>query len=237
MGINNLMPFIRSACTAGLLHQNHRDKVYAVDMSCLIYKGIYHGNYIDYIRRYINCFQKLASRVILVFDGKPPKAKGAEVTSRLKHRLKYRLMAADVLERANATQSEDQKKKLMDEAKKLEIRSKGMTQEVIDDVKATFGSLEKFEVIQSPGESDAQLAYLALNGIADVVITDDTDLVVYGCPNIVFKLTPGGQGLFYELKRLALSFEWPVFRWMCIMAGCDYFKGGLKGKSFEDRAF
>lgn len=43
---------------------------------------------------------------------------------------------------------------------------------------------EGVEFIVAPYEADAQLAYLALNNLVDAVITEDSDLVVYGCPRV-----------------------------------------------------
>ncbi len=40
------------------------------------------------------------------------------------------------------------------------------------------------EFIVAPYEADAQIAYLALNGLVDVVITEDSDLLAYGCPRV-----------------------------------------------------
>ena len=41
---------------------------------------------------------------------------------------------------------------------------------------------EGIECIVAPYEADAQLAYLALTGDVDAVITEDSDLLPYGCP-------------------------------------------------------
>ena len=38
--------------------------------------------------------------------------------------------------------------------------------------------------IVAPYEADAQMAYLALMGEAYVVITEDSDLLAYGCPRV-----------------------------------------------------
>jgi len=40
---------------------------------------------------------------------------------------------------------------------------------------------EQIEFIVAPYEADAQLAFLSLNNLVDAVITEDSDLVVYGC--------------------------------------------------------
>ena len=40
------------------------------------------------------------------------------------------------------------------------------------------------ECIVAPYEADAQLAFLSKSGIADVVITEDSDLLVFGCKKV-----------------------------------------------------
>lgn len=40
------------------------------------------------------------------------------------------------------------------------------------------------DCIVAPYEADAQLAYLNVTGIADVVITEDSDLTLFGCKKV-----------------------------------------------------
>ena len=40
------------------------------------------------------------------------------------------------------------------------------------------------EFIVAPYEADAQMAYLALNGLVAAVLTEDSDLLTYGCPRV-----------------------------------------------------
>jgi exonuclease 1 len=47
--------------------------------------------------------------------------------------------------------------------------------------------------VVAPYEADAQMAYMARSGIVDLVITEDSDLLAYGCPEVVFKLQRGGD--------------------------------------------
>ena len=44
------------------------------------------------------------------------------------------------------------------------------------------------DCIVAPYEADAQLAYLNVSGLADVVVTEDSDLTLFGCSKILFKL-------------------------------------------------
>lgn len=43
---------------------------------------------------------------------------------------------------------------------------------------------ENIDCIVAPYEADAQLAYLNIIGIADVVITEDSDLTLFGCNKV-----------------------------------------------------
>jgi len=42
----------------------------------------------------------------------------------------------------------------------------------------------KIDYIIAPYEADAQLAYLAKKKIIDIVITEDSDLILFGCPKV-----------------------------------------------------
>jgi exonuclease-1 len=43
------------------------------------------------------------------------------------------------------------------------------------------------EYIVAPYEADAQMAFLALHGHVDLVITEDSDLIPYGCPQVLWE--------------------------------------------------
>ena len=85
------------------------------------------------------------------------------------------------------------------------------------------------DCIVAPYEADAQLAHLALSGIADLVVTEDSDLTLFGCERVLFKLIDSGDCVLYEREHLnrvfglqADLFNFDKFRYMCITAGCDY---------------
>lgn len=76
------------------------------------------------------------------------------------------------------------------------------------------------------------MAYMVAQGIADFAISEDSDLIVFGCPRILFKLDPAGVGQLYdhallkECKDATVKqlFEFPSneFAHLIAMAGCDY---------------
>lgn len=48
---------------------------------------------------------------------------------------------------------------------------------------------ENVEYVVAPYEADAQMAFLARNGHVDLVITEDSDLIAYGCPQVEVTIT------------------------------------------------
>ena len=114
------------------------------------------------------------------------------------------------------------------EAKEYFQRCVDITPEMAQDVIRAARD-RNVDCIVAPYEADAQLAYLATSGIADFVVTEDSDLTLFGCERVLFKLIDSGDCVLYEREHLnkvfglqadLLSFE--KFRYMCITAGCDY---------------
>lgn len=88
------------------------------------------------------------------------------------------------------------------------------------------------EYVVAPYEADAQLAWMIINGHVDCVITEDSDLVVYGASKIMYKMTKTGDGDYFQIKNLPALNEPPMhnvtpdmFMWMCVCSGCDFFSG------------
>ena len=46
------------------------------------------------------------------------------------------------------------------------------------------------DCIVAPYEADAQLAYLSRTGAAQIVITEDSDLILFGCEKVRLAVTP-----------------------------------------------
>ena len=77
-----------------------------------------------------------------------------------------------------------------------------ITQEMARDVIKACNE-RNIDCIVAPYEADAQLAFLATTGgYADLVISEDSDLTLFGCDQILFKLDAHGNGLLYERTKL-----------------------------------
>ncbi|PON62149.1 XPG/Rad2 endonuclease [Parasponia andersonii] len=94
---------------------------------------------------------------------------------------------------------------------------------------------ENIEFVVAPYEADAQLAYMsglqAQQGGISAVITEDSDLIAYGCKAIVFKMDRYGNGEEIQLDNIFDSkartpsfqnFDKELLTGMCVLAGCDF---------------
>ena len=96
------------------------------------------------------------------------------------------------------------------------------------------------ECVVAPHEADAQLAYLDKIGHVDFCVSEDSDLLAFGCSRVLYKLDKDtGEGLMVDVRRLRFVSDPPLtvfshdmFLDMCILAGCDYLESvdgvGLK---------
>ncbi|KAG1649701.1 Exonuclease 1 [Nymphon striatum] len=85
------------------------------------------------------------------------------------------------------------------------------------------------DCIVAPYEADAQLAYLNKQGFAQTIITEDSDLIIFGCEKIFYKMDATGRGVLIEKNNLHQcsnikpnTYTFEKFRRMCILSGCDY---------------
>jgi exonuclease-1 len=73
-----------------------------------------------------------------------------------------------------------------------------------------------------------------------MVITEDSDLLVFGVKKVFFKMDRGGNGIEVDLNRLGeideeinmAKFTHDMFMTCCIMSGCDYLDS-IKGVGFK----
>jgi len=93
--------------------------------------------------------------------------------------------------------------------------------------------------VVAPYEADAQMAYLERKGLVSAIISEDSDLLVFGAKCLITKLDQYGECIeinrsdFSAVKEISLA-GWSDedFRRMAILSGCDYLsnipKMGLK---------
>ncbi|CAM6091433.1 unnamed protein product [Calypogeia fissa] len=97
---------------------------------------------------------------------------------------------------------------------------------------------ERIEYVVAPYEADAQLAHLStlapeVGGIS-TIITEDSDLLAYGCKVVLFKMDKFGSGEELCMDKILQTcpppatglsfrnFNHDLFLAMCVLAGCDF---------------
>ena len=132
---------------------------------------------------------------LLVFDGDRLPAKAAEEEERRARRAEKRAGALALLASGNKAAAETALQSCIDV-------TPAMAREVMDGLEQ-----EGFSFLVAPYEADAQLAFLAHSGAVDLIATEDSDLVAYGCPHVLFKLDK--QGACEELRWGSLFVKAP----------------------------
>eukprot|EP00903_Cladosiphon_okamuranus_P010646 g10067.t1 len=92
------------------------------------------------------------------------------------------------------------------------------------------------QFIVAPYEADAQLAFLSRTRAVDVVLTEDSDCLPYGCRKVLFKMDNEGHGQEIQLRNLAANTPLSLCNWknsmfldLCLLVGCDYITAAIKG--------
>ena len=85
------------------------------------------------------------------------------------------------------------------------------------------------QVLVAPYEADAQLAYLSRNNMVDFIISEDSDLLVYGCSRVLYKFdfkTEKGREIvrsnIFEIHPDFSRMTTNSFLFTCVLSGCDY---------------
>ncbi|CAG7725547.1 unnamed protein product [Allacma fusca] len=227
MGITGLLPFLKKA-SKNTHARNFSGYTAAVDGHGWLHKGAFGcavklgmgeatDAYVQYFMRYVNTLLENGIRPVIVFDGRSPLAKEVTNEKRRKVRTDARKKAQDLMRKGNKK-----------EAWEYFVKSIHITHEMVHDVIEVLRQ-KHIDYVVSPYEADAQLAYLATKGYVDLVVTEDSDLVLFGCPKILFKLKMTGECVLFDSTKVHLcmgvpsvKFQFERFRQMCILSGCDY---------------
>ncbi|KAI3883730.1 hypothetical protein MKW92_020706 [Papaver armeniacum] len=227
MGITGLLPRLKSIMIP--IHiKDLRGCSVAVDTYSWLHKGALScskdlckseptSRHIAYCMHRVNLLRHYGVKPILVFDGGNLPMKCEEEAKRSRSR-------KENLERAMEHESMGNSAAAYECYQKAVDISPAIANELIQVLKQ-----ENIDFVVAPYEADAQMAFLALSKQVDAVITEDSDLIPFGCPRIIFKMDKFGQGVQYQSsllqksKELNLSgFTQQMVLEMCILSGCDY---------------
>lgn len=184
-------------------------------------QGVPTRQYLNYLIGRLNLLLEAGVHVYLVFDGGPLPAKKGTEHERRARREESRRRALQCLGEGNRGEAFGHFSKAVDV-------TPAMAKEWI----RTVAGVANVSYVVAPYEADAQLAFLAKAGLVDAVITEDSDILAFGCPRVLFKLDQDGhaqQILHADLFRAPIEglgdlrgWDEEAFLRMCILSGCDY---------------
>ncbi|XP_016091854.1 exonuclease 1-like [Sinocyclocheilus grahami] len=226
MGIQGLLQFIKDA-SEPINVKKYGGQIVAVDTYCWLHKGAFScaeklakgeptDQYVSYCMKFVDMLLSFGVKPILVFDGRNLPSK-QEVEKSRRERRQSNLQKGKQLLREGK----------ISEARECFTRSVNITPSMAHDVIKT-ARMRGVDCVVAPYEADAQLAFLNKSGIAQAVITEDSDLLAFGCKKVILKMDKQGNGLEIDqchlgrCKSLGNIFTEERFRYMCILSGCDY---------------
>lgn len=219
MGVRFLNTYLLRTCSkeSGSIKKSTfnilANKKIVVDVSIYIYKFLESGKLADNFHKLLKLCLYYKVTPIFVFDGKPP----AEKTQTLQKRRVDKLAATTALQMPTADITQK-------ELHRLQLTATTITKEHIYMVKSIIAKYN-FKCIDAPHEADELCAALVNSGNAWCCLSDDMDMVVYGCPRIMRCLNMNTHSfMFYEMDTIlkTLNITQENLRYICILCGTDY---------------
>ncbi|CAA7388537.1 unnamed protein product [Spirodela intermedia] len=227
MGIQGLLPMLKSIMVPmhvkDLAGQSVAVDTYswlhkgAFSCSREICKGLPTSRYVDYCMYRVNLLRHFGIKPILVFDG-------GLLPMKVDQEIKRSRIRKENLERALDHESAGNTAAAYEYYQKAVDISPSVAYHLIQVLKE-----ENVDYIVAPYEADAQMAFLVMQKYVDAVITEDSDLIPFGCSRIIYKMDKFGQGVEFRCSLLGQNrelnfadFTQQMFLEMCILSGCDY---------------
>ncbi|KAK3225205.1 hypothetical protein Dsin_005067 [Dipteronia sinensis] len=238
MGIRDLLRFMKPYIKP--IHiKKYAGKRVGIDAYSWLHKGAYSCSmelclnsnsekklrYLDYFMHRINLLRHYNITPVVVFDGGNFPRKSATEHERDRHVIQHsnRDLAMEKLREGNVNAATEYFQRAIS-------ITPAMAHQLIQILRS-----ENIEFVVAPYEADAQLAYLSSleveKGGIVAVITEDSDLIVYGSQATVFKMDRYGNGEELLLDKVFdsvtctpsfRSFDNELFIGMCVLAGCDF---------------
>ena len=153
----------------------------------------------------------------IVFDGDHLPSKAATEVARAKRREESKKKGLELYRLKKPTQAHLELQKAVDVTPEMALQ-------FIDELKKIG-----VRYVVAPYEADAQLAYLERQGIIQGILSEDSDLLVFGAKRLLTKLDQYGDCIeinradFTACREISLvGWSDADFRRMAILSGCDY---------------
>lgn len=247
MGIKDLNGFLKENAPEALSIKHFSElsgKTIAIDTSIYFYKFLYKNDrFLESFFNQIAHLRQYNITPIYVFDGRPPVEKFEEINVRkarkqvIKNEISTIKTELESLKNGNTNENnennnlteEEKKKKILEMNFKLSKAKKKLiyvTPQNIKELKYML-DLMNIQFIQANGEADSVCSKLNSNGIVDMVLSDDMDLLVTGTKVLLRDYCLGNNKItVYNTETILDKLEINYDQWVdfCILCGCDYSK-------------
>lgn len=222
MGITGLLPYLRLTMENKKLIK-YQGSTVAIDGHSWLYQvapffavDLYYNipttKYCDRFKQKINILRQHNITPIIIFDGDALPSKKHTNDIRKEKKEKIRNEIKKLLSENNTRKAHELMKQCV-----------SISKEMLDNVIRML-DIENIKYIVSPYESDAQMCYLQRVGYVDYIITEDSDLIAFGCDKILYKFDNKGVVEFNRSKLKSATDD--VFSKnlleICVLSGCDY---------------
>ncbi|EDN07024.1 exonuclease [Histoplasma capsulatum] len=183
--------------------------------------------YVDFAMNRVRMLLYFGVTPYLVFDGDNLPSKAGTESARAQRREESRKLGLELYRSGRVAEAHQELQKAVDV-------TPYMARLMIEELKKL-----KIQYVVAPYEADAQLVYLEKQGIINGIISEDSDMLVFGAKRLLSKLDKHGECVeinradFTACRDISLiGWTDADFRLMCILSGCDYLanlpKMGLK---------
>ncbi|CAI4057018.1 hypothetical protein SUVZ_02G3800 [Saccharomyces uvarum] len=231
MGIPGLLPLLKTIQKQVTL-KKYMNQTLAIDgyawlhrASCACAFDLVMGRptnkYLQFFIKRLQLLKRLNITPYVVFDGDSLFVKSHTEIQRKKKRLENELMAKKLWSAGDRFNAMEYFQKSVDVTPE-------MAKCIID-----YCKVHSITYIVAPFEADAQMVYLEKMGLIQGIISEDSDLLVFGCKTLITKLNDHGEALEISRDNFAsLPESFPLgelseqqFRNLVCLAGCDYTSG------------
>ncbi|KAF4693392.1 Rad2 nuclease [Perkinsus olseni] len=206
MGVKNLLQYLKG-CTA--TKQNISDfkgKRVGIDAMCWMHRGAIaccfelvsgreSDKFLTFFLRMIALLQGYDVTPVVVFDGCRMPGKAEEEIKRGESRATAAESAKAMIDAAGITQATQ----MTGEVRTKCMQAIRITNKMIRKVMCALQALG-VEFIVAAYEADAQLGYMYSAGLVDAVISEDSDVLAYGCKMMIAKLDQAGDCQVVDLS-------------------------------------
>ncbi|KAK6378099.1 Rad2 nuclease [Lithohypha guttulata] len=227
MGVSGLLPLLKS------IHKHTSLKAYAgqtlgVDAFGWLHRGAVAcalqlaldkptTQYVSFVVNRVRMLLDFGITPYLVFDGDSLPSKGGTNAKRRKERQAAKELGMSLYHSGKHDQA-------CQELQKAVTVTPQMTFALIEELRRM-----NVQILVAPYEADAQLTYLEREGIIDGILSEDSDLLVFGARKLITKLDQYGACIEINRSDFILNRDisfagWSdtMFRRMAILSGCDY---------------